>query len=123
MKAMFGSYFKELRREMTELSLRKFCEKNGYDPGNISKLERGILPPPQSRDKIRDYAEAIGLEEGSEEWVEFFDRAAASRGDIPQEILNDEEIAGKLPVLFRTLRGDRVAEDELDKLIQALRKS
>lgn len=122
MSNQFGSYFKDLRRENTGLSLRKFCEKNGYDPGNLSKLERGKLKPPKSRDKLSDYAEALNLEEGSEEWMNFFDLAHACRGDVPEEVLEDEEVVEKLPVLFRTLRGDRVDEEELDRLVEIIRK-
>ena len=62
-----------------------------------------------------------GLEEGSAEWYEFFDRAAAARAELPREVVEDEEIVNHLPVLFRTLRGDRVTDDELDRLIEVLR--
>lgn len=123
MEAMFGSYFAEIRRTKLGISLRKFCEQNGYDPGNISKLERGKLSPPQSREKIREYADALRLDEGSDEWLEFFDRAAASRGEIPREILQDEDVVSKLPMLFRTLRGDRVPDKELERLVEIIKRS
>ena len=80
MEAIFGSYFKQLRRQKKEMSLRSFCRKYGYDPGNVSKLERGKMPPPKSPDKLAEYAEALGIQEGSDEWIEFYDRAAAARG-------------------------------------------
>jgi transcriptional regulator with XRE-family HTH domain len=122
MKAkLFGNYFKGLRikRRMT---LRQFCEKFGFDAGNISKLERGLLPPPQSREKLEQYAQALGLKKGSTTWYDFFDLAAASRGQIPEEILANDKLVAKLPVLFRTLRGERVPEEKLDELIEAIRK-
>lgn len=119
----FGSYFAELRRKHTGLSLRRFCERHGFDPGNLSKLERGKLAPPRSREKLQEYATALGLEEGSSEWMEFFDRAAATRGELPADILEREEVVEKLPLLFRTLRGDRVADDDLEKLIEILRRA
>lgn len=118
----FGRYFAELRRNAW-LSLRQFCEEHGFDPGNISKLERGRLAPPRSREKIQEYAKALGVEEGSDEWFEFFDRAHAARGELPQEILEDEEVVNQLPVLFRTLRGDRVTEEEFERLIEVLRRA
>lgn len=123
MEELFGTYFAQLRRGKLGLSLRKFCQEHGYDPGNISKLERGKLSPPQSREKIREYAEALGLAEDSDEWIEFFDRAAAARGDIPREILDNADIAEKLPVLFRTLRGDRVPDEDLDRLVEIITKT
>jgi transcriptional regulator with XRE-family HTH domain len=122
MKAkLFGNYFKGLRikRRMT---LRQFCEKFGFDAGNISKLERGLLPPPQSRGKLEQYAQALGLKKGTTTWYEFFDLAAASRGQIPEELLSDDKLVAKLPVLFRTLRGERVPEEKLNELIEAIRK-
>ncbi len=48
MSALFGEYFKKKRLEIGK-TLRQFCLENGLDPGNISKIERGILRPPQSR--------------------------------------------------------------------------
>lgn len=44
----FGSYFKD-RRIKLGLTLRQFCEKHSMDPGNLSKIERGVLPPPKMR--------------------------------------------------------------------------
>jgi transcriptional regulator with XRE-family HTH domain len=118
---IFGSYFKELRIKR-RLTLRQFCETSGLDPGNISKLERGLLPPPQSKEKLEQYAQALGLRKGSSVWYEFFDLAAASRGQIPEEILADDRLVKKLPVLFRTLRGEKVPERKLDELIETIRK-
>jgi transcriptional regulator with XRE-family HTH domain len=118
---LFGNYFKRLRIKR-RLTLRQFCEKFGFDAGNISKLERGLLPPPQSREKLEQYAQALGLKKGSTTWYEFFDLAAASRGQIPEEILTNDKLVAKLPVLFRALRGERVPEEKLDELIEAIRK-
>ena len=118
----FGEYFKDLRikRGMT---LRRFCEVFGFDPGNISKLERGRLSPPQSREKLAEYATALGIEEGSSEWFEFYDRAAACSGQIPKDILSDEELVGKLPLIFRTLRGEKLSEEQLRDLAETIRRA
>lgn len=121
--ADFGSYFAGLRRRNTEMSLRQFCSEHGFDAGNISKLERGKLPPPQSPEILERYASALGLQEGSDGWYEFFDRAAASRGEIPPDLLQDAEVAKSLPALFRTLRGTRLSEEQLKELLQVLRKA
>ena len=123
MAPTFGEYFAELRRERAGVSLRRFCKEHGFDPGNISKMERGRLSPPRSREKIEEYALALGVAEGSDEWYELFDLASAARGEIPQEIMSDAELVGKLPTVFRTLRGDRVSEEELDELLDKLRKA
>lgn len=121
MASPFGSYFKELRTRKG-WSLRRFCEANGYDPGNISRLERGVFPPPESPQKLREYAKALALKEGSEEWLEFLDRAAAARGQLPADLKADENLVGRLPVLFRTLRGRKVTPEDLDQLVEMIRR-
>ena len=118
----FGEYFKQLRLGRG-LSLRRFSEANAFDAGNISRLERGVFPPPESETKLREYARALGLKPGTDEWIEFFDRAAASRGEIPQDLQKDENLVKHLPVLFRTLRGRKVSPEALDKLVQLIRTS
>jgi transcriptional regulator with XRE-family HTH domain len=122
MATRFGEFFQE-KRMATGLTLRKFCLRHGLDPGNISKLERGILPPPESGEKLEQYAKHLELTPGSDDWYEFFDRAAAERGKIPQDVMQDEALVEKLPVVFRTLRGDPVNKDGLRKLAQVIRKS
>ncbi len=119
---VFGEYFKELRIGLAQ-TLREFCALNGFDPGNISRLERGLLPPPRSEDKLTEYATALGLKPGDDEWLEFFDRAAVQSGRIPKEILADDEIVDKLPVLFRTLRGEHVSEEDLNALLEKIRRA
>jgi len=119
--ARFGGFFKQ-RRIALGLTLREFCRRNDLDPGNISRLERGLLPPPQGRESLENYAKLLKLNKGSDDWYKFFDLAAAETGRIPPEILEDEELLEKLPILFRTLRGQRVPDHELDELVRKLRK-
>jgi len=123
MTPSFGEYFAKLRRERTGLSLREFCETHVLEAWNVSKLERGKLAPPRSQDKLEEYARALKVEKGSSEWFEFFDRAAASRGEIPRDVLEDAEVMDHLPVLFRTLRGEQVPEDQLKKLLDIIKRS
>jgi transcriptional regulator with XRE-family HTH domain len=96
--------------------------ENGLDPGNISKIERGILPPPQSREKLAHYAKGLGIVEGSDEWLEFFDIARTDIGRIPEEILADSNIVAKLPLVFRTLKGLKLTGEQLEKLARELEK-
>jgi len=119
----FGRFFAEIRRKRLKLSLREFCERHGLDPGNVSKLERGKLPPPQGKEVLERYAEALGLNPGSDDWYRFFDFAAATRGEIPAELMEDDEVVQHLPVFFRSLRGQRVSEEQLRKLLDLIRKS
>ena len=118
----FGELLKERRLE-AGLSLREFCVANGLDAGNYSKLERGKFAPPENEDRVKMYASALGLEEGSDAWMDLFDAAAAERGRIPRDIMSDEEVVKKLPVLFRTIRSERQEDVDLDELIKRIKKS
>ena len=118
----FGEYFKSLRLR-GGLTLRDFCVKNGFDPGNISKLERGVFAPPQSDEKLRAYAKALELHEGGTEWIEFFDLAAAAGGRLPADIRSDSSVIQRLPAFFRTLRDKKLPSEALDRLIEKLKNS
>lgn len=118
----FGSYFEQLRQEQG-LTLRMFCKKAACDPANISRMERGLIPPPKGREILEKYAEALNLVEGSDEWYRFFDLAAADQGIVPRDIMADEELVKVLPVFFRTLRGQKPTEKEMEKLAEKIRDS
>jgi len=115
----FAEAFKAHRLAL-QMSLRQFCQTNGFEPGNISKLERGLLPPPRG-ERLHAYAKALGLSKGSDEWYEFCDLAAAVRGEFPDD-LRDDELIPQLPALFRTLRGDPPSEAQLERVVALLRK-
>jgi transcriptional regulator with XRE-family HTH domain len=117
----FGDFFKA-RRIALRKTLRQFCRDNGLDPGNISRLERGLLPPPQGRETLESYAKLLKLKKGSDDWYTLFDLAAAETGRIPQELLDDKDVVEKLPILFRTLRGQKVPDEQLDELVRKIRK-
>ncbi len=121
MSNAFGDFIKRARINKGE-TLRDFCAKYGFDPGNYSRMERGLFQPPQREELLEKYALALGVKRRSDEWIEFFDLAAAANGQLPKDLLTDEEMLDKLPVLFRTLRGAKVPADKLDELINKVRK-
>jgi transcriptional regulator with XRE-family HTH domain len=118
----FAEFFKSLRRER-RITLRDFCIAAGADPGNISRMERGAMVPPQDREILTRYAQALNLAEGSDEWYLFFDLAAADRGMIPKDLMDDAEVVKRLPAFFRTLRGQRPTEKELRKIVEKIKRS
>ena len=122
MSNAFGLKLKELRLKR-KLTLREFCQSSGIDPGNYSRLERGVFPPPQKEELLERYASALGLSRGSAEWLEFFDLAAVARGEIPRDLLTDEEVTNKLPIIFRTLRGSPIPPEKMDALVEKIRRS
>jgi transcriptional regulator with XRE-family HTH domain len=121
--AQFGELLKEYRLA-GGWSLREFCSENGFDAGNYSKLERGRFPAPDSDERIEAYARALGLKEGSDQWFSLFDAAAAQRGRLPSDLLNDDEVIDKLPALFRTIRSEQQSGGiDFNELIERIRKS
>ena len=118
---IFGAFAKELRIRQG-LTLREFCNRNKLDPGNYSRIERGVFQPPHDTQKLEQYAQALDLKPGEDDWIEFFDAAAASRGEFPRDLLSDEEVVAKLPVLFRTMRERPISPESLDDLIDRVRK-
>ena len=118
----FGDFFKSLRKKR-RITLREFCLQAQADPANISRMERGAMPPPQDTDILERYAKALGVDSGSDEWYTFFDLAAAGRGIIPKDLLSDQEVVKMLPAFFRTLRGQKPTEEEMKKLIEKIKKS
>ncbi len=118
----FGEFFKALRKKK-RITLREFCKRATADPANISRLERSAMPPPQDSDILTRYAEALDVQVGSDEWYQFFDLAAADRGIIPKDLMSDREVVEKLPAFFRTLRGQKPTEEEMQKVIDKIKKS
>ena len=118
--AVFGEFFKA-KRQALGLTLREFCLKHRLDPGNLSRLERGLLPPPQDRKLLEQYAEYLGIRSGTADWYTVFDLAAAAKGRVPDDLMEDDKVVAKLPLVFRTLRGKRLSEKQLDELVKKVR--
>jgi len=117
----FGDFFSAKRKALRK-TLREFCRENGFDAGNISKLERGILPPPQSKEKRLQYALALGITEGSDDWLEFCDLATISAGKIPNDIVADKELFNAVPVLFRSIRKEGIEKEKIHQLLEMIKK-
>jgi len=102
----FGKFFKQYR-ESLGLSLREYCRKYKLDPGNISKIEQGLVSPPQKKEKLEYLAKTIKLQPKTIEWNTFFNLASTESGRIPSQILDNHEVQGKLPIFFRKLQGQK----------------
>jgi transcriptional regulator with XRE-family HTH domain len=120
-KTMFGEFIKE-KRINKGISLREFCKIIEVDASNWSKIERGLLGPPQDEGKLEKIAEVLKIKVGSASWNEMKDLANIDAGIIPEDIRNNERVLQSLPMFFRTLRSDKPSAEELDKLIEMVRK-
>lgn len=121
MAAQFGNYVRELRLSK-DIGLRQFCIAAEVDPSNWSKVERGIIAPPTDEDTLERISKVLGIEKGSPEWHQLSDRAFADRGIIPSDVMEDEELVAALPIFFRTARGQKPDPDELQQLVELLRR-
>ena len=68
-------------------------------------------------------ASALEFKQGTPDYERLMDLAATAKGRVPQDLLSDEEVAAKLPILFRTLRSKPLSGEQLEKLIDAIRKA
>lgn len=118
----FGEHIK-LRRAALRLSLRAFAERAGMDPGNASRLERGRMAPPEGPDVLERIALALEFKKGTPDYEHLMDVAAAAKGRVPHDLLSDEEVVARLPILFRTLRSKPLSGEQLEKLIDSIRKA
>ena len=118
----FGEYFRAKRISLG-FTLRSFCERYNYDPGNISRLERNIFSPSVDRQKLEGYSLALKIPRDSEEWTTFFDLAHTAKGQIPPDIMTQPNIVKYLPLLFRTARGKKLSRKQLESLIKLLNQS
>ena len=105
----FGRFVKETR-ERNGLSLREFCRLANLDPGNWSKVERGIFPPPRNRQCVSDIASVLFLEQGSDDWNRLFELAAV--GHIPAGLLAEPSVGERISVFFR-LDHSRASADRI----------
>lgn len=119
---IFGEHLRSLR-EKEGLSLREICKKVNYDPSNWSKIERGVMSPPGDKEILKHWAAALGLKANSTEYNDFIDESDIAQGIIPDYILNDAELLNHLPAFFRTLGNEKPTKQEIDNLINLLKKS
>lgn len=101
------------------MTLRSFCTENALDPGNISRIENDIVPPPGKEETVERLALALKIKKGSAEWKRFFDLADLSRGKVPKEL--DERIVRLLPALCRKDDGSKLSEEDIKKLIKLIK--
>src|SRR5689334_20465661 len=90
----FGEFVRQRRAER-RLSLRAFCAAAGVDPANYSKMERGKLPPPRDGAVLNRFRSALGIAAGSPEDREMVRLASLDRGELPPQILSNQELVGK----------------------------
>lgn len=116
----FGSKIKALRLRAKK-SLRAFCLEHGFDPGNHSRLERGISKPPVDEEWLTKLGLSLGLNEESDDMRELFDLAYIANKQIPEYIMSDQELLSRLPAFFRTIGNSQHSKEKLESLIEKIK--
>ncbi len=116
---IFGDFVRKMRIRNL-LTLREFFRQVNVDPSNWSKIEMGLFPPPKSKQILQGIASILNLEEKTEEYNTLFDLAAISY--IPPDLISDQAVVEKLPIFFRTLRGEKPSKAELEELLKMLKE-
>ncbi|MCL5733114.1 MAG: transcriptional regulator [Patescibacteria group bacterium] len=117
----FGERLKKLRVE-SNLSLREMSKLTGYDPSNLSKIERGRISPPSDEKILNNWAKILGIGKSRLKLREFTDEAQVAQGIIPGDILEGNK-ADYFPAFFRTIRNRKPSKEELDRLIELIRNA
>ena len=116
----FGSFIRERRIE-NGTTLRSFCKVVGLDTAYVSRLENDLIPAPQAKERLDQFAAALGIPESGPERQEMFDLASASRRSIPSDIdLSSPRALELLPAFYRTLRNQSISEEEAQQLLRML---
>lgn len=115
----FGEYVKTLRLEYG-LTLRELARKVGMDVGNLSKIERGVLNPPQKPEILDQLADAIGVTK--DERKRLHDLAAQDNGQFPMDIAEDLKEMPALPILLRTIANKKLTREEMEELAKRINK-
>ena len=106
----------------TKLTLRQFCINKGLDPAFISRLENEIIPAPSKDSLLKTLAKALNLKDTTPEWVEFFDLASLSRGEVPEDIKQDfPEVLAYLPAFLRSVKKNKVTKKDVKELVELVK--
>jgi hypothetical protein len=84
------------------MSLRSLAQATDLDAGYLSKVERGLLAPPQQPAVISRLAAGLAL--AHDATVRLRDLASLSDGRLPPDLAADNRIMGLLPILSAALR-------------------
>ena len=81
------------------------------------------MKPPKDKKKLERIADILGIEDGSGDWNSLFDFADIDLENIPDYVMrSEEEVLKLLPIFFRTIGSIKPTSDELDELIENLKK-
>ena len=90
----FGTLFAKIRKE-ARLNIEEVALSLSVGNAYITRMERNEFMPPTGEDLDR-FLTALGLEEGSNDWIQLINYAYLDRGEIPPYALKDQDIIQRL---------------------------
>ena len=117
----FSEFFKMHRKNHG--TVRQFAKDNGFDAAYISRIENGVTLPPRDQEKLTKLGLALGLKKDTDEWQEFLDLAAIAKCELATDLHDNKRIASILPAFYRTLRKKELDEEEVQKILDLIKKS
>ena len=115
---VFGDEFIELRIS-TGFSLRKFCKKMNLDPGNWSRVERGVSKPPLEEEFYDKVKNIFNITSSKKE--ELISMAKTIR-ILPKE-LQETELMKHMPVMLRKVDGQPLKNNEIQGLVDWIKST
>ena len=115
----WGEFVREKRLSLG-YGLRRFAELVGMLPSNYNHMEKGRMSPPQSKAKLDEIAEALGIQEGSDEYHRLMDLAVEGKDKLPADVASYAKEVELVPTLLRTLNNRKMSEAELVGLVREL---
>ena len=112
--------FLKILRSSREIGLREFAHSIGMDVGNYSKLERGLLSPPQKTELFEKLAKRLDL--SRDEKSKLIDMASLANGRIPEDVAEEVKSSEYLPVLLRTIANKQLTDDQIRELTDRINK-
>ncbi len=112
----FGTRLRALRLA-AGLSLHKFCRRAGLDAGNYSRIERGLVRPPQDHAKLEPVRGVLGLAPEGDDWKYLLLLADLEWDALPRRLLADARVRPLLPALLQDTAGGRLTEPQLESLV------
>ena len=108
----FGVYLKKLRLR-AGFGLRRFASLIEMKASNLCDIEHNRRSMP--KEYLEPVAEALGLEQASPEWNEFFE-LASNKNELPADV---EKVAKRrfVPALLRTIDNVQLSDDDIKQLI------
>lgn len=111
---MFGEAIRQ-RRIQLSITLRNFCQSMEIDPCEWSRVERGIVAPPQSLDILVCIAEYLQLE------PRYVISMAEKDEDIVCVPLSDDELILHLPPSELFTQGAKMTSEQLTNFMEFIR--